>query len=379
MRNYFIELCVVMLLLIASCGSGGQEATDLHQQVELPQTNLVVLDSIGVELGDSCYVFGSIEGLGYTQEGNIAILDRMSADIRLYSPDGLYLGRAGGRGSGPGEMHNPLCLFLFPDGRMGALDPWRNGLQIYSSEEEYEGIGMEVSTNVHLYPEVVNDSSFISMKTEFVFEEGAAPVAAVFVGLFEMSVEPEVTYWRVEMELDFSILADLAQRYLLAVSLAVDTVNGIVYIAPNSGTDYRIDRFTLDGEQIAGLELEVEIVPLTEDEIRIEEEFIRMRLTSLEGGEPQYNVQLTDPLTHRLPVTDLEISPDGNLWARRGAEDEPFFDIWSPEGELIGSAVLPGVGPRSRTWEFEVCDSGILAYDIDPDLFQKVYLIGISE
>ncbi|MEN8208812.1 MAG: hypothetical protein ABFR50_06140, partial [Candidatus Fermentibacteria bacterium] len=264
-------------------------------------------------------------------------------------------------------------------GSMGALDPWRNGLQMYSAEVEYEGIGMEVQSNVHLYPEVVSDSSFISMKSEFVFDEGSAPIAAVFIGLFEMSVEPEITYWRVEMELDFSILADLAQKYLLAVSMAVDTCNGIVYIAPNSDHDYRILRFTIAGEQLADLELEVEAVPLTENEIRIEEEFIRMRLTSLEGGETEYNVQLTDPMTHRLPVTDLEISPDGNLWVRRGAEDEPFFDIWSPEGELIGSAVLPGAGSRSRTWEFEVSEAGILAYDIDPDLYQKVYLIGFSE
>ncbi|MCK5115159.1 MAG: hypothetical protein KAR44_01075 [Candidatus Aegiribacteria sp.] len=379
MKNYCLVLSAITFLLIASCGSGGQEATDLHEQVELPQTSMTLLDSIGVELGDSCYVFGSIEGLGYTPRGDIAILDRISADIRLYKPDGSYLGRAGGRGSGPGEMHNPLCLFLFPDGRMGALDPWRNGLQIYSSEMEYEGIGMEISNNVHLYPEVVSDSSFISMKTEFIFEEGAAPIAAVFVGLFQMSIEPEVTYWRVEMELDFSILADLAQRYLLAVSIAVDTAHGIVYIAPNSDLDYRIERYTLDGEQLDPLELEVGIVALTEDEIRVEEEFIRMRLTSLEGGEAEYNVQLTDPMTHRLPVTDLEISPDGNLWARRGAADEPFFDIWSPGGELIGSVVLHGVGPRSRTWEFEVCDSGVLAYDMDPDLYQKIYLIGIAE
>lgn len=379
MRNRFIVLSAVMSLLVASCGSDNGEEADLHRQVELPQTTMVLVDSIGVELGDSCYVFGSIEGLGYTTDGNIAVLDRISADIRLYAPDGEYLRRAGGRGSGPGEMHNPLCLFLFPDGRMGALDPWRNGLQIYSSEEEYQGIGMDVQNNVHLYPEVVSDSSFISMKSEFVFEDGAAPIAAVFIGFFEMSVEPEVTYWRVEMELDFSILADLAQKYLLSVSLAVDTINGIVYIAPNSGTDYLIKRFTLDGEQIADLELDVETVPLTEEEIRIEKEFISLRLSSLEGGEPMYNVQLTDPLTHRLPITDLEISPDGNLWARRGSEDEPFFDIWSPEGELIGNAVLPGVGSRSRSWEFEVCDMGILAYDIDPDLFQKIYLIGISD
>ena len=368
-----------MSLIVVSCGSGGGEETGLNHHVETTQTTMVLLDSIGVELGDSCYIFGSIEGLGYTPDGNIAILDRISADIRLYTPDGVYLRRVGGRGSGPGEMHNPLCLFLFPDGRMGALDPWRNGLQVYSSEEEYQGIGMEISSNVHLYPEIVNDSIFISMKSEFVFEDGAAPVVAVFIGLFEMSAEPEITYWRVEMDLDFSILADLAQKYLLAVSLAVDTQNGIVYIAPNSGTDYRIKRFTLDGEQLTDLELDVETIPLTEEEIRIEEEFVRLRLSSLEGGEPEYNVQLTDPITHRLPVTDLEISQDGNLWARRGAEDEPFFDVWSPEGELVGNVVLPGVGPKSRSWRFEVCDMGILAYDSDPDLYQKVYLIGIAD
>ncbi len=379
MKNYFILLSTVMFLLVTSCGSGDQEATDLHRQIELPQTNLVLLDSIGIELGDSCYVFGSIEGLGYTPEGNIAILDRISADIRLFTPDGEYLRRAGGRGSGPGEMHNPLCLFLFPDGKMGAMDPWRNGLQMYSSETEYQGIGLNVQSNVHLHPEVVSDSSFISMKTEFIIENGAAPIIAVFVGLFEMSVEPEITYWRVEMEMDLSIVADLAQKYFLAVSLAVDTLNGIVYVSPYSGTDYRIERFTFDGEQLADLELDIEKVPLTEEEIRIEEEFVRLRLSSLEGGEPMYNVQLTDPLTHRLPINDLEIAPGGNLWVRRGTEDDPFFDIWSPAGELVGSAVLPGVGPRSRSWEFEVCEMGILAYDSDPDLYQKAYLISIAD
>ncbi len=120
-------------------------------------------------------------------------------------------------------------------------------------------------------------------------------------------------------------------------------------------------------------------VPLTEEEIHIADEFVRQRLSNLEGGDPQYNVHVTDPITHRLPVIDLEIDSCGNLWARRGTEDEPFFDIWSAEGELIGSAVMTGVGSESSSWEFEVCDQGILAYDMDPDLYQKVYLIGITD
>jgi len=372
-------LCTVLCVIFLSCGSGSVDEGDLQQNPELRQTVLTIVDSIGVEMGDSCYIFGSIEGLGYTQDDNIAVLDRISADIRVFSHDGEYMWRAGGRGGGPGEMHNPLSLFLFPDGRMGALDPWRSGLQIYSRDGEYQGIAMDISNNVHIYPETVNDSSFVSLKTEFIIEDGAAPQIAVFVALFEMSAEPEITYWREEMEADFSTAADLAQKYLLAISIAVDTLNNIVYLTPYSGTDYVIERYSLDGERLTDLELEIETVPLTEEEIHIAEEFVRQRLSNLEGGEPQYNVHVTDPITHRLPVIDLEIDSCGNLWARRGTEDEPYFDIWSAEGELIGNAVMAGAGSESRSWEFELCSNRILVYDTDPDLYQKIYIIDIDD
>jgi hypothetical protein len=165
----------------------------------------------------------------------------------------------------------------------------------------------------------------------------------------------------------------------MGFSFAVDTINGIVYTAPFNGEEYLINRYSLEGEYLGCMETDVETVPLTEEEMRVEEEFISQRLSSLEGGDPDYNVHVTDPLTYRLPIAELEIGPAGNLWARRGTEDQPFFDIWSPDGELLGCTVLEGVGPKSRSWEFEVCDGGILAYDTDPVLFQKVYIIGTED
>lgn len=377
MRAYGIWIAAAALAML-SCGSesGGERTSEAP---ELQSTEITLLDSIGVELGDSNYVFGSIEGLGYTPDGNIAVLDRISADIRLYSPEGVFAGKMGGRGEGPGEMHNPLALFIFPDGRLGALDPWRSGLQLYSREGEYLGLGMTVSNNVHLYPEVVSDSSFVSMKTEFVLDDGSAPQLAVFLGLFRMSAEPEVTYWREELVIDLGTAANLAQKYLMGFSFAVDTTNGIVYTAPFNGTDYLIERYSIQGDYLGCMEMQIETVPLTEEEMRVEEEFISQRLSSLEGGDPNYNVHVTDPITYRLPISELEIGPDGNLWARRGTEEEPYFDVWSPEGELLGSVVMPGVGSGSRSWEFEISEQGILAYDSDPDLYQRIYLIGPAE
>jgi len=375
MKKLFTSLCVVCLTL--SCGA--EEDAGSVIPTDYPAAALVMIDSIGIEFGDFCYVFGSIEGLGYTPDGNIAVLDRMSADIRLFSPEGEFIQRIGGRGGGPGEMRNPLGFFIFPDGRLGALDPWRSGLQIYSNNGEYTGIGLEISNNVHIYPEVISDSSFISMKTEFVIDEGAAPRIAIFIGLFPMSIEPEITYWREEMEINFDTAADLAQKYLLAVSFAVDTVAGIVYIAPYTGTEYRIDRYSMDGQQLGSLSIEIETVNLTEEEMRIDAQYIRQRLSSLEGGDPQYNVRVSDQLTHRLPVTDLEIGPEGNLWARRGTEDIPFFDVWSPEGDLLGKVVMPEGGTGSRSLEFEVFRESILAYDTDPLLYQKIYIIELAD
>jgi hypothetical protein len=378
MNKYLIVSFSAAALLQFSCGEDGSSIQSAAPEEQLAM-ELVLLDSIGVELGDSNYVFGSIEGLGYTPLGNIAVLDRISADIRLYTSEGEFIRKMGGRGEGPGELHNPLALFIFPDGRLGALDPWRSGLHLYSPEGDYLGMGMEVMNNVHLFPEVVDDSSFVSMKTEFIMNEGSAPRIAVFLGLFSMSVDPVVTYWREEMVIDLSTAANLAQKYLMGVSFAVDTLNGIVCVAPFNGSEYLINRYSLEGEYLGCMEAEVETVPLTEEEIRIEEEFVSQRLASLEGGDPDYNVHITDPITYRLPIAELETGPDGNLWARRGTEDEPFFDIWSPDGELLGYAVLEGVGPKSRSWEFEVCDEGILAWDTDPELFQKIYMIGSAE
>ena len=367
--------CIICGMMVQSCG-GGEEQPQEQVAAATDVMHLVMEDSIGVELGDSNYVFGSIEGMGFTPQGEIAVLDRISADIRLYDRYGNHIRSIAGRGGGPGELHNPLALFIFPDGRLGALDPWRSGLQLYSSEGDFLGMGMEVSNNVHLYPEVVSDSSFVSMKTEFILNEGSAPRIAAFIGLFNMSAEPEVTYWREEMPIDLNTAANLAQKYLMGVSLAVDTLNGIVYIAPFNGPDYLINRYSMDGELLGSMEMELETVPLTEEEMRVDEEFISQRLSSLEGGDPDYNVHMTEQIDYRLPIVDLEIGPAGNLWARRGVEDYPFFDVWSPGGELLGSVVMEDAGPRSRSWEFEVFEEGVLAYDTDPEMFQKIYLIG---
>jgi len=334
------------------------------------------MDSIGIEMGDSSYVFGSIEGLGHTPGGRIAVLDRTSADIRLFDAEGRMVRRISRRGSGPGELMNPLGMILYPDGRLGVIDPWSGGILAYDTSGAYLGVKVEVQSNAHLNPVAVGESTFVAGRTRLNVEEGEQPILEIYLGRFPGTAEPDVVYWLKPLVFEVAEGAgDVAQRYYFSNSWTADPASGRVYAAPFSETDYRILRFGPDGTELSPLEREVPTVLKAEEEIARDVEYVQQKLRSLEGGNPGYSVQVNDPWPYRLPVLDLDVDAAGNLWALNGTLEEPVFDIWSPEGELMGKAVLVGLGARPLSWEFSMDRHGIVAYDTDPALCQRVYVI----
>ena len=357
-----------------SCG--GEESYVPPQAAALPVCTLSVVDSIGIEMGDSSYVFGSIEGLGHTPTGQIAVIDRASADIRLFDDEGRMIRRISRRGSGPGELMNPLGMILYPDGRMGVIDPWSGGVLAYDTSGAFLGVEVEAQSNAHLNPVAVGESSFVAGRTRVHVDEGEQPILELYLGRFPGTAEPDVVYWLKPMVFEVAEGAgDVAQRYFFSNSWTADPASGRVYAAPFSETDYRILRYGPDGTELPPLEREVEAVRKSDEEIAADVEYVQQKLRSLEGGDPGYSVQVNDPWPYRLPVLDLDVDAEGNLWALNGTLEEPVFDIWSPEGDLAGRAVLVGLGSRPLSWEFSMDEHGILAYDTDPILCQRVYVI----
>lgn len=361
-----------LFILVVAC-AGEQDGTGLQTHIETDLRVLQVAGVIGVEMGESEFVFGQIQAIGHNSSGEVTVLDRISANIRFYSRSGEHLRTVSQRGEGPGELINPIAMCLWPQGRISILDPLRGGFFGFTNSGEYLGVELEISRSTHLNTITVSDSEFVAVKNRLSFEGDAGSIT-VFIGLFPFASEPSVTYWEKELPFDLRHVGDMFLEYYLYTSWTADQNNGNVYISLFNETDYEIQCFSKSGELFNTISMDLEPVEKTEAEILEEIDHVIALLTALEGGEPQFNIEC-DPFPYRLPVAELCVDPEGNVWARRGTTVEPFFDIWTPEGDLVGQAVLSGVGSESRSWNFTIDAGGILAYDENPALFQRIYII----
>jgi hypothetical protein len=94
-------------ILFVACG--GDTSVERQSAVENPTNTLLGLQTeIGLELGDSNYVFGVIQDLDFTSDGNLAVLDTGKKVVKVYSPRESFLGRLEGKA-------RPQVNFLIPE------------------------------------------------------------------------------------------------------------------------------------------------------------------------------------------------------------------------------------------------------------------------
>ena len=65
--------------------------------------------------------------MGRLSDGSVAVLDRVSAEIRIFDPDGRHVRSMGRRGEGPGEFRSAWKLWVLPGDTLwaGEYRPWR--------------------------------------------------------------------------------------------------------------------------------------------------------------------------------------------------------------------------------------------------------------
>lgn len=361
--------CTFAAVFLVSCG--GQEPAPADSEF----TPLAITDSIGIELGDSSYVFGSIMSLEEGPDSLVYVLDRACGRVMVYDSDGAFLRQIGSQGSGPGEMLNPLSMAVLGDGRITVCAAYNGGMYTYSPEGAWQGLTAQFSSNPPMQMEGADSNAYVALKLDIDVDESGSLSMRVRIGRYEEGTEPVTCYHDQTMPFDPTDLTGLMRESYLGWVYSASR-DGLVALAHRSSTEYRVQVLQSDGNPVVTLEREPEQVPKTEEEIADEKAFIERLLRSMGAGGVIISY---DPDPMREQIFGVGFDGSDRVWVQRGTTDLPTFDVWSLEGELLFTAQVDSPGSDLWFWDVEYGDDTMYAFSMDPQTYQKVYVIPLPQ
>lgn len=367
-----------LILLSVACGSENTPSDSHSSTQETIQADtcfLTVVDSIGVELGDSNYVFGAIREVDTGPDGDIYVLDWINCTIFRYSSEGEFVARIGGKGNGPGEMAQPGFFGILDNGIICVADG--NGWLRYTitgepiATEPDEGRGIRCMTsagNNQLLAAIVevewqNDQMQIEKRICLL---DAEEPDSVLVEYHMVEYFLETTDF--DQFISATVMVDLFPLFFAAGE-------EFICVAPDPVNEPELILYRNDGSLISVLELPYVQVPKTTDEIAEEKRFIEAFFFHSTGYTRHVN---WTPLPMQPMITNLGVDSLERIWVQRGFEQNPAFDLYNVSGEHLKTVFLTGRDDTDH-WKFYISTNGILAVPEDPESFYSVYVLELQE
>lgn len=363
--GYLASLLMSIIILAVSCGSNSQDPIQSNEN-SIPEYQLSMVDSFGVELGDSINMIGSINGFCYHPYGSILILDQAALRIRIISSDGeaKLISR---QGEGPGELLLPQAICALRDGRILVSDQMKREVMTYDISGNYLGSYFTTDRYVPYRMFPIDSSSIVGAMLDL--EMGEQILFSFYIGRFESDSTASVVYNSVQWEWP------AAEMYTdIELMEFVANPQGNVFLVQDN-TNYLISVYSPEGNEIYKIEHpDVNRIPKTSEEI--EEEIIDFESWAKEdqaytgGYEPS-------PYHHLISLAGVD--EEGNLWIERHDSDDGYkFDIWDATGNLFFTATFPAI-ENDPEFHFSVDQHGILAAIVDSEHFPQVYKLRIEK
>jgi len=369
MRRQWQPAVILLTLLISSCGQDVSEVTFAEPWPD--RIDLQVIDSIGVETGDTNFVFGAICDACFGDQSEILVLDQAGSHIRAYTKTGDFITRISRPGSGPGELSHPLSLSCLGDGRIFVLNPMDNSYEIfdgldYSFLEEVALWG----NNPPMAPCGLDGEYYLGLKFEMEESDGTLTGIST-LGRFRMGeVDPEIIFFRDEFPVDLADLGLLVKNMLRSLVFTGDR-SGRVFFSEMSTRNYDVIALSSDGTELFRITTDLSPVSRTTEEMNEEKAYMEHWVSRM-GGMGGMPVEW-DPEPFRWMIVGLGVDSQERLWVQRGTELMPVFDVFDMNGEHLFSASFPLEG---LSWKFHIESGGMLGWEEDPESgFQKVYIL----
>ncbi len=354
---------VIPACLVLACG-GSAPPSEVPQ---VPDTLFLdPVDTVGVESGDSNYVFAMIWQARIDALGRLLVLDNQVCNVRAYSADGTWLATAGGRGSGPGELQFPIGMASLSDGGIAIVDPLSGSVALYDSGLVYERslTGFFPAPPMRLAG--ADSGSFVALQPTY-SEDGGTGVIRTVCGRWRDSTDPELVFQSTDMPVESGEGLRLqGPEYVLDGS-----PDGRVAIALSSPDLYRIECFGRDGLALFTIEEDWEPVAKTEEELAAGISTVAISIENGNASAETRTVEDTEP--YHVAISDVFFGPDGELWVRIGGGSIPTFRRYDREGTPLGVALIPALDSSSGgSWDVSVSPYGVAAWDMDPEAYPSV-------
>lgn len=268
--------------------------------------------------------------------GHIAVLDEAGYRVLVFSPDGEFVRVIGREGGGPGELLSPSALAIEGDGTIAVYDYGKQALVRWRMDGEPR---QEVRVAAPYWgPKLRINSSGSPIFTAL----GAGDAATSEQWLVEWDTDHErrIAHFRrmADRQADLSVcgFGELPMPPLFAPELNWDAAAGRV--AYNIDAAYRIDVVEA-GRVVSSIRRDIPLRTVTEG----------MALKEAGDGFPIPLANCTVPPAVLVreqgyaavvpSITELAMSPAGEIWVRRGsAGDEPRrADVYTRDGAYLGT------------------------------------------
>jgi len=365
---YFISL--LLLNLVVGCGrkKSEQKPDDL---ITLPVDTLQVAFEIGEELGDSTNTFWSIIAADIDDQERIYVLDFVDSSVKVYDIQGNFMQQVTRRGEGPGELLRPRGLSLMPDGRLVINAPSKKGFVVFDDSLQFlEEISLWQNNSPYHVSPLTNDKLVICRYDD----NTETCVMRHTVAIYNWGeANWETLLWKDSLMVSSSDFdRDPSPSVLFGSFHLLSTYgdgNGRVYFGQVDSCSYMVIGWDSIGTEVLSVTRDMTPVKKTPEEIADEAVYLNSSFQR-QGGPSSWELR---PSEYEDMISEVGIGPDENLWVRRGTHNEPFFDIYDLDGNLLHHAVFPAEG---WSWKTKITPHGILAWELDPlDGYQKLYLL----
>lgn len=375
-RKLIPALLSAIVFMLTACSEPPEE---FPETAAGPDTILVSPAlTIGIMMGDSNYVFGTISDAVELDDGSIAILDEASCCSKLYTAQGEFMTQVSRRGSGPGEVVMPGGLVKLSDGTLAILDH-ATGIHRFDPSGEFLEFMIDFQgQDVPQWAWGVNDMGIVGAITQMQMVDDVLTVNFI-VGRWDSEPAHTVEYFRNSFPFNPERMDEFFSNTFFSTAFTASE-DGTTFIAPISSEQYEIQIYNPDGTLCGTIQREMDPVPKTPEEVADETALITAILK--ERGVPEDHIRYQpDPDRWMIQPQGIGTDGQGRLWVRNGLTDLVIMDVYSRDGEHLAVVQFQGVtDPEILDYlNIKIQQNRILIYSLqDPD-YPRLYAVDMPE